>query len=96
MGAVLTLMSSTLLVTVCPTGTAPKLIAPGETLSGPVADEFGEYPQPDNATAAQDTNTTNKRVHRPSNLWIALGLKAQFKLNNVAPLCKTCKFSRGR
>ena len=96
MGAELTLISRTLLVAVCPTGTDPKLIAPGETLSGPVADEFVEYPQPDSATAAQDINTNNSCVYRLSNLRIELGLQAQFELNNRSPLCKTCKFSRGR
>ena len=54
MGAELTLISRTLLVAVCPTGTDPKLIAPGETLSGPVADEFVVYPQPDNATRSEE------------------------------------------
>jgi hypothetical protein len=96
MGAELTLISRTLLVTVFPTGTAPKLIAPGETLRGPVADEFVVYPQPDSATAALDINTTNSCLYRLSNLRIELRLRAQFELNNRSPLCKTCKFSRGR
>jgi hypothetical protein len=59
MGAEVTLRSRTLLAAVCPTGTAPKLIEPGETLSGPVAEELGENPQPASATTRQHANMTN-------------------------------------
>src|ERR1700733_1080951 len=92
MGPELTLISRTLLVTVFPTGTAPKLIAPGETLSGPVpvVDEFGVNPQPARATAAQDIDITNSCLYRRSNPRIKLCLRAQSELNNRSPLCKTC------
>ena len=77
---------------VCPTGTAPKLIDPGETLSGPVAEELGENPQPASATTRQHANMTNSFEYKSSNLRIELRPPAQYELNNASPLCKRASF----
>ena len=69
-------------MTVCPTGTEPKMMMLGETRSGPVADPFGANPQPESATKAQHANRTNNSAHRLSSLRIGLRLYAQYELNN--------------
>jgi hypothetical protein len=92
-GAEVTLRSKTLLVAVCPTVTAPKLTEPGETLSGPLAEELGANPQPASATKRQHADMTNSLEKKPSDLRIELRPSAQYELNNVSPLCKRASFS---
>jgi hypothetical protein len=80
-------------VAVCPTGTAPKLIVPGETLSGP-PDPFTAYPQPVSATTMQQANMVNSSVHKASSLWIGWRLPAQNELNNCVTSVNVRAFQR--
>src|SRR5271154_4094079 len=80
--AELSLRSVTLLVAVCPTGTAPNVIVSGETWNGPVADPFTTYPHPESAaTTRQHTEIAKNPVPEPLSLRSGLRLQALCKLN---------------
>ena len=57
-GAGVTFRMRTFVVAVFPTGTVPKLMEPGEMLSGPAVEEFDENPQPASAMTRQHASVT--------------------------------------
>jgi hypothetical protein len=80
--AELSLRRVTLLVTVCPTGTAPNVSASGATWNRPVVDPFTTYPHPESAVTTRQHNAiANNPVPEPLSLRSGLRLQALCNLN---------------
>ena len=91
-GAEVSFRMRTFVVAVCPTGTAPKLMEPGETLSGPAVEEFDENPQPARAMMRQHASVTKSFAYETSSVRIGPRPPALYELNNASPLCKRACF----
>jgi hypothetical protein len=69
-GAEVTFRRRTFVVAVCPIGTLPKLMEPGEMLSGAASEEFGENPQPASEMTRQHATVTTSFKYQPWNVRI--------------------------
>lgn len=69
-GADVTFRRRTFVVAVCPTGTVPKLMAPGETLSGAASEAFDENPHPASAMTRQHASVTTSFKYKTWNVRI--------------------------